>query len=657
MDETTMGLIDSVFLVSYAIGQFIWGALADKVGPRRIVLGGLLASIVCSVGMGASTFLTAFLVINFLQGLAQSSGWAPLAKNLGSWFSRRERGQVFGWWTTNYAAGSVVALALAGGAIAWFGHWSYAFYVPAACLLFVLLLLWFFHADRPQDVGLPSIDAYHGELATEQPEEKQQDGSSWLELIRQPMIGLLAATYFLLKPTRYAILLWGPYYVALKLQSGAFFSAMIATSFAIAGIFGAIIAGTVSDRLFKAKRMPFMVICLIALSVVLFTFDGLVSQTVARVNKAQLTSTASELTELSEQYPVLREVVMDLSLLDKEPTLASSDAVARLRRAVVHLEGSAVADRDDQVALRNATVRLRKVARSEQFALFRAADIYKDRIRQIERRIKTLDLDENDPLLRTLSLLLKTRRMEIPLTVERLSLVVRDLAALADKRPALENELMRMRDDLQQIGNDIADYLDDRGDDMTFLYRTQLVDLIELTRRAEQRVSLIDHMNRIADRRTLLDAEDSFVDEQLSTIRAIARDHPNQELGSRIVRFVNTLEFERLYRPLRPSEEMTTAHWVMVACLFLIGFFVYAPDSQFAGVAAIDFGHHKGASSAAGFINGCGSVAAIFGGAGVGIIAQAFSWDILFIVFATMTLLAALMLFPKWNAVPTAETE
>jgi len=29
MDQATMGLIDSVYLVSYAIGQFVWGALAD----------------------------------------------------------------------------------------------------------------------------------------------------------------------------------------------------------------------------------------------------------------------------------------------------------------------------------------------------------------------------------------------------------------------------------------------------------------------------------------------------------------------------------------------------------------------------------------------------------------------------------------------------
>jgi sugar phosphate permease len=102
---------------------------------------------------------------------------------------------------------------------------------------------------------------------------------------------------------------------------------------------------------------------------------------------------------------------------------------------------------------------------------------------------------------------------------------------------------------------------------------------------------------------------------------------------------------------------MTAAHWVMVTCLFFIGFFLYAPDSQIAVAAAIDFGHHKGASSVSGFINGCGSISAIFGGVGVGYIAQRYNWDVLLTVFAFMTLLAGLLLLPKWHTVPTAETE
>ncbi len=91
---------------------------------------------------------------------------------------------------------------------------------------------------------------------------------------------------------------------------------------------------------------------------------------------------------------------------------------------------------------------------------------------------------------------------------------------------------------------------------------------------------------------------------------------------------------------------------MMIVCLFLIGFFLYAVDSQISGVAAIDFGGHKGASSAAGFINGCGSISAIFGGAGVGYIAQYYNWAILFQIFAVITLMGAIILILKWNAVP-----
>jgi sugar phosphate permease len=129
------------------------------------------------------------------------------------------------------------------------------------------------------------------------------------------------------------------------------------------------------------------------------------------------------------------------------------------------------------------------------------------------------------------------------------------------------------------------------------------------------------------------------------------------ELAAELMEWVSALEFARMYEPQRPPEDMTAAHWVMVACLFLIGFFLYAPDSQIAVAAAIDFGHHKGASSVSGFINGCGAISAIFGGVGVGYIAQLYSWDVLLTVFAAMTLLAGLLLLPKWHTVPTAETE
>ena len=42
-------------------------------------------------------------------------------------------------------------------------------------------------------------------------------------------------------------------------------------------------------------------------------------------------------------------------------------------------------------------------------------------------------------------------------------------------------------------------------------------------------------------------------------------------------------------------------------CLFLMGLFLYAPDSLVSGTATVDFGTKKGASTASGLVNGCGS--------------------------------------------------
>ncbi len=659
MDEATMGLIDSVYLMSYAVGQFVWGALADKVGPRRVLLSGLLASIVCAVAMGASTWLTAFLVINFLQGLAQSCGWAPLAKNLSCWYSRRERGRILGLWSTNYPAGSVVAFTIAGGAIVWFGHWSYAFYVPAACLFVIFLLLYFFHADRPQDVGLPSIDAYHGELEHGREVSQEPETTSWLELIRQPMIGLLALTYFLLKPTRYAILLWGPYYVTLKLQTGPLFSATIASTFAIAGIFGAIIAGTISDMVFKAKRMPFTVICLIVLSIALFAFDGLVSRTVSSVNKDRVATIAAQLEDVAAATadPALLRISSDLAHLAEQPSLSNPNTVDQLRVAVEQLQESGQTEIAQQVALQTMMIQLRKVARSEQLTFVRAADVYKERIRRIHRNVRRLGFDQGDPLLDTLAAVRKTRRIEISATVGRLSEAQHLLESYAAERPGISDELLQMRDEVRQTKRDITDYLEDRGDDMSFVYQDQLEEIIGAASLAVVPDELATRLNEIGQASTLFDSGNSVIQNTLQEIQSSLVALQDPALAAELLAWVSALEFARVYEPLRPAEEMTAAHWVMVSCLFLIGFFLYAPDSQIAVAAAIDFGHHKGASSVSGFINGCGSISAIFGGVGVGYIAQRYSWDVLLTVFAFTTLIAGLLLLPKWHTVPTAETE
>jgi len=281
LSKGAMGLIDGLYGAAYALGNFVWGMCGDKFGPRKVVLTGLFFSILAAVAMGLSSTAILMGVLFFIQGLCQSTGWAPLTKNVSYWFSRKERGRIYGFWATNYAIGGTVAGFFAGYMAQKFSSWRFAFFGPAAILAGIWVLFLILQKNRPEDIGLPSIEEYHGEPQDIlDSHEKQQDEpeGSWkaiIKVFKNPMIIRMSVVYFLLKPVRYAILFWGPVMIYEKLGTNIAQSAGISVIFEIAGPLGVIFAGYASDKWFQSRRMPVIVISFFLLSVVLFLFNSL----------------------------------------------------------------------------------------------------------------------------------------------------------------------------------------------------------------------------------------------------------------------------------------------------------------------------------------------------------------------------------------------
>ena len=282
LTQVQMAWIDGAFLAAYAVGQFFWGIAGDRFGPRKVILIGMLASVLTGFVMGMCSTVTMFVAVFFVQGLCQSSGWAPLVKNVGNFFSRRERGSVLGLWCTNYAVGGLIATVLAGYAAERFG-WRYAFYIPAAVLMGIWILFYVLQRDRPEDLGLPSVEEYHNEpmpvvKAGETPDEEPE--GSWKvirEVLTNPMVILLGLVYFCLKPTRYAILFWGPKYIYDRIGSGPAEAGVLSSMFELAGPVSILTMGFVSDRVFGSRRMPVSIICLLLLAGLLLSLDYLPS--------------------------------------------------------------------------------------------------------------------------------------------------------------------------------------------------------------------------------------------------------------------------------------------------------------------------------------------------------------------------------------------
>ncbi|MDI3403709.1 MFS transporter [Streptomyces cavernicola] len=283
LTERFLGVIDAVYLAAYAVGQFLWGMWADRFGPRVVVIGGMVGAIVAACVMGVSSALLVFGGAMVLQGLAQSTGWAPLCKNMGSFFPVRQRGRVLGLWSTNYAFGGLAAPPFLGWiAYSLFDSWRIAFFAGAASLAVVLVLFVLLQKNSPEDAGISAVEEETGTETGAETATEAEGGSAkprraglalYRETLRDRMVLTLGASYFLLKPARYAILLWGPVLVSRRLPDidkvGA---VLIPIAFGVAGVVAPIVVGWLSDKLFGSRRVPPCVLSLALLTVTLALF-------------------------------------------------------------------------------------------------------------------------------------------------------------------------------------------------------------------------------------------------------------------------------------------------------------------------------------------------------------------------------------------------
>ena len=270
ISKPELAMIDTAYNIAYAFGQIGFGVAGDRLGTRKVILTGMFLSIFVGAAMGFSHTVMVFAILMTLQGLVQSTGWGPLARNMGQFFGQKERGLVMGLWCTNYSIGGVVATTIAGTAAERFG-WPAAFWLPALLLLGIWSLFLLFQRDKPEDIGLPALDAEpNADLITPEP-------TTWadvLMVLRNPMVRLLGGVYFAIKPIRYLFLLWGPLYIHERLGTGVAESALISVTFEVGGPIGALAGGWISDTFLGARRMPVCVVSLImvALCLALFGF-------------------------------------------------------------------------------------------------------------------------------------------------------------------------------------------------------------------------------------------------------------------------------------------------------------------------------------------------------------------------------------------------
>ena len=168
-----LGTIGFIIYLTYGIGKFLSGTVADKCNIRSIMSLGLFSSSVVNILFAflpqlqhvlpfSLTFMAAFLW--GLNGAAQSMGFPPVAKGLVYWFSPSERATKWTLWSSSHTFGAFFVAQLI-SLLLWLKcGWQMAFLVPAALGIAYSIFMIYFMADTPQSVGLPAIEVYRNDV-------------------------------------------------------------------------------------------------------------------------------------------------------------------------------------------------------------------------------------------------------------------------------------------------------------------------------------------------------------------------------------------------------------------------------------------------------------------------------------------------------------
>lgn len=256
--ETELGIIGSVLFFTYAIGKFTNGFLADRSNINRFMTTGLLLTALVNLCLGFTNSFILFAVLWGLSGWFQSMGAASCVVGLSRWFTDKERGSFYGFWSASHNIGEALTFIIVASVVSVLG-WRYGFLGAGVVGLSGAVIIWRFFYDTPQSQGLPAVN-----LPKAESERSAADSADFNKAQKQvllmPAIWILALSSAFMYISRYAVNSWGVFYLEAEKGYSTLDASFIISINSVCGIIGTVFSGLISDKFFGGRRnMPALI--------------------------------------------------------------------------------------------------------------------------------------------------------------------------------------------------------------------------------------------------------------------------------------------------------------------------------------------------------------------------------------------------------------
>ena len=205
--EEQYGIINSVFMIAYALCFIVMGRLIDTIGTRK----GYLISIgiwsVSTLGHALARSWIGFAVARFCLAVGQSGNFPSAIKAVAEWFPKKDRALAVGIFNGGANMGTILSPLIIPLLVLNFGSWKIGFlWTFPISLLWMLLWLKYFRKPEQSTNVSPEELQY---INSDNNENEGTEKVGWKDILPHRGAWAIAVAKFMADPIWWFYLFWG----------------------------------------------------------------------------------------------------------------------------------------------------------------------------------------------------------------------------------------------------------------------------------------------------------------------------------------------------------------------------------------------------------------------------------------------------------------
>lgn len=256
LNDTSLGMLLSVFFAGYALVQIPGGWLADRLGARKVMVFSVLMVSLFTALTGLAWSFASLLAVRFLFGLSEGGFPTASFRALSEYFPKSDRSKVQSILLSSNPLALVLAPVVAASLIYWL-NWRDMFIVVSIFGLIVTTVYALALGKPTQQVAATAGYAETG---------------AFKNIVRNPVVWKISVVNFMLNVLIWGFLSWLPSYFLKVHRLDLMHVGILSALPGIAGIVGMLTGGWLSDAWFANREKHLLIgsvglsaLCLVAM--------------------------------------------------------------------------------------------------------------------------------------------------------------------------------------------------------------------------------------------------------------------------------------------------------------------------------------------------------------------------------------------------------